>query len=169
MPYLKIQLNEPTQIALKYPTGEQCENKFKPGEKQLRWKLMDGQDLYTPLDFGIAVKQLGIRAGERFTAIKRHDGHGIKWTAERIAQPIAAVLDASEDLHNPQGVELAEVPRKPPTQLEAALKTAVAAAAAAEKHGQEIGYTCRFTSADVRAMGISVLISMGQSGGRHAA
>jgi hypothetical protein len=44
--------------------------------------------------------------------------------------------------------------------LESALKTAVSAAAAAEKHGLEIGYNVRFTPADIRAMGISVLISM---------
>jgi hypothetical protein len=170
MSYLKIQLNQPTQISLKYPTGKECENKFKPGEKQLRWMLMNGQDLYTPLEFGTVVKQLGIRAGERFTVTKLQKGRGIEWTAERLAQPIAQVLDGSEDLHNPHGAELAAVPtRKPPTRLEHALKTAVSAAAAAEEHAKSLGYTCRFTSGDIRAMGISVLIGMEQSGGRHAA
>ncbi len=167
MSYLKIQLNEPTQIALKYPTGRECENKFNPNETQLYWTLMDGQGLYTPIGFGQTIKDLGIRAGEKFTVIKQHKGRGIEWIAQRLtpAQPIAAVLDSSEDIH---GTELSEVPRKTITQLESALKTAVAAAAAAEKHGEELGYAIRFNSADVRAMGISVLISMGQ-GGRYAA
>ncbi len=166
MSYLKIQLNEPTQIALKYPTGRECENKFNPNETQLYWTLMDGQGLYTPIGFGQTIKDLGIRAGEKFTVTKQHKGRGIEWIAERITPtPIQQVIDRSENLDG----HIAE--RKPATQqtqLESALKTAVAAAAAAEKHGEELGYAIRFNSADVRAMGISVLISMGQ-GGRYAA
>jgi hypothetical protein len=54
-----------------------------------------------------------------------------------------------------------------PTKLETALKTAVAAAAAAEKHAAEIGYTVRFTPSDIRAMGISVLTAMDRD--QHAA
>jgi len=167
--YLKIQLNEPTVIQLKYPTGRECANAFNPDEKQLCWRLISGQALYTPIVFGKTVEALNIRAGEKFTVTKKHDGHGIKWTAERLtpAQPIAAVLDTSEDIHGP---ELSEVPRKPAsTQLESALKTAVTAAAAAEAHGKELGYVVRFSPADIRAMGISVLISMQNSGGRYAA
>jgi hypothetical protein len=46
------------------------------------------------------------------------------------------------------------------TKLEHALKTAVHAAAKAEKHGLLIGYNVRFSPADIRAMAISVLIGM---------
>jgi len=167
MSYLKIQLNEPTQIALKYPTGRECENKFNPNERQLYWTLMDGQGLYTPLSFGQTIKELGIRAGEKFTVTKQHKGRGIEWIAEKLTPtPIAQVLDRSENLDG----HIAE--RKPvtqQTQLESAIKTAVAAAHAAEVHAKELGYTCRFSSNDISRMGISVLISMGNSGGRYAA
>jgi len=165
--YLKLQLNEPTVIQLKYPTGRECTNTFNPDEKQLCWRLIDGQALYTPVSFGKTIEQLGIRAGERFTVTKQHKGRGIEWIAERITPtPIAQVLDRSENLDG----HIAE--RKPvtqQTQLESALKTAVAAAHAAEVHAKELGYTCRFSSNDISRMGISVLISMGNSGGRYAA
>ena len=61
------------------------------------------------------------------------------------------------------------IPRFPksrhPPRLESALKLAVRAAAVAEKHGQSIGYSFRFSPSDIRAMAISVLIQ----GERHAA
>jgi hypothetical protein len=47
--------------------------------------------------------------------------------------------------------------------LEDALKTAVRAAAEAERYAESISYACRFLSADVKSMAISVLIGM-QSG-----
>ena len=43
------------------------------------------------------------------------------------------------------------------------MKTAVSAAAEAEKHGAKIGYAVRFRPEDIRALGITVLIGM-QSG-----
>ena len=53
-----------------------------------------------------------------------------------------------------------------PSKLEYALKAAIKAAAGAEKHATAIGYTVRFTPADIRAMGISVLAAMDR--GAHA-
>ena len=52
--------------------------------------------------------------------------------------------------------------RPPDTQLAHALKTAIAAAADAEKFAKTLDYTIRFTTEDVRSMGITVLIGMQQ-------
>jgi len=54
------------------------------------------------------------------------------------------------------------VPRAPDTQLAHALKTAIAAAADAEKFAKTLDYNIRFTTEDVRSMGITVLIGMQQ-------
>jgi hypothetical protein len=53
-------------------------------------------------------------------------------------------------------------PRVPDTQLAHALKTAIAAAVDAEKFAQTLDYNIRFTTEDVRSMGITVLIGMQQ-------
>ena len=53
-------------------------------------------------------------------------------------------------------------PRVPDTQLAHALKTAIAAAADAEKFGKTLDYNIRFTTEDIRSMGITVLIGMQQ-------
>jgi len=52
--------------------------------------------------------------------------------------------------------------RPPDTQLAHALKTAIAAASDAEKFAKTLDYTIRFTTEDVRSMGITVLIGMQQ-------
>jgi len=52
--------------------------------------------------------------------------------------------------------------RPPDTQLAHALKTAIAAAADAEKFAKTLDYNIRFTTEDVRSMGITVLIGMQQ-------
>ncbi len=176
MNYLRLETNRPTVIALKYPTGKECTG-FDG--KQLRWILMDGQALYTPLDMGKQIADLKIRAGEKFTITKLSKG---EWKASRLT-PVSQILDNAEALDEPQltgvpqrqrpngalveGVNSTVRPAAPTTQLATALKTAVAAAAEAEAHGAAIGYVVRFAPSDIRAMGISVLISM--QGNRHAA
>ena len=54
------------------------------------------------------------------------------------------------------------VPGPPDTQLAHALKTAIAAAADAEQFAKTLNYNIRFTTEDVRSMGITVLIGMQQ-------
>jgi len=53
-------------------------------------------------------------------------------------------------------------PRLPVTQLAHALKTAIAAAADAETFAKTLNYNIRFSTEDVRSMGITVLIGMQQ-------
>ena len=52
--------------------------------------------------------------------------------------------------------------RVPDTQLAHALKTAIAAAADAETFAKTLNYNIRFTTDDIRSMGITVLIGMQQ-------
>jgi hypothetical protein len=56
---------------------------------------------------------------------------------------------------------------RPKTQLEHALITAIAAAAAAEKYAAEIHFAVHFEHEDIRAMAISTLIGMQQNGGQR--
>ena len=56
----------------------------------------------------------------------------------------------------------AERPQPPDTQLARALKTAIAAAADAEAFAKNLNYNVRFTTEDIRSMGITVLIGMQQ-------
>lgn len=205
--YLRIEPGTPVGIRLKYPTGKPCTGL---GGNELRWILMNGRTLYTPLIVGDQAKELNVKAGERLTILKATKGNKTEWKLTRTTA-VAQLLDSTEALDEPQlmGVPntkpsarlataaaprplgtpttpLAGVPPRlngalvegvnstarstgiPTTQLANALKTAVTAAAEAEKHAASIGYVVRFTPADVRAMGISVLIGM-QSGGRYAA
>jgi len=185
MPILKLEPNKPYTIALKYPTAKQVDGFSGP---QLRWILSNGDLLYTPMVVGPQIEDLGIRPGQPFTLTKYQNGRGFNWIAELSAKtsdnirpigkgpasqraatpvpheanraPIAAILDAAEPLDG--------IPTPlSPTRLEDALKTAVAAAAAAEIFGKSIGYTVRFAPSDIKSLGISVYI--GQTGGRYAA
>jgi hypothetical protein len=156
--YLRLELDTPYTVALRYPEPK-IVNGF--AGKECRWILMDGQALYTPESLKEAIS--AFKPGERFTIWKLRVGRSIEWKLERAGtpvqhatpQPIAAILERSEAL-DPTGDEI------PRSRLEDALRNAVTAAAAAEKHGAAIGYTIRFQPADVRAMAISVLIGMQQ-------
>ena len=171
--YLKLETNRPQIIALKYPTGKECDG-FSG--KQLRWILMDGRSLYTPVSFGPKVEALKIKAGERFQIEKRQVQDRTDWIPSRLQQqPAARIVEQAEALDEPQGIPPSSplagavaIRRIPSTQLAAALKDAVTAAAEAEAHSKSIGYVVRFSPSDIRAMAISVLIGM-QQGGRYAA
>jgi len=66
------------------------------------------------------------------------------------------------------GLALAPAPQeRPKTQLEHALITAIAAAAAAERYAAEIHFAVHFEHEDIRAMAISTLIGMQQNGGQR--
>lgn len=79
MPILKLAPNTPVTIALKYPTGKQVEGNYGP---HLRWILSNGDLLYTPLELGPKIEDLGIRPGQKFTLTKCQNGRGFNWVAE---------------------------------------------------------------------------------------
>lgn len=165
--YLKPELNTPYTVALKYPTPIRVKG-FDGW--QMRYLLMDGRALYLPEDFKPKMDALNLKPGQTFIVERHAVGRTLEWSVTRPdaprlqggakPQPAIVLINQSEALDAPV---LEDHPRLPQTQLEHALKTAVAAAAAAEKHGQEIGYNVRFNPSDIRALGITVLIGM-QSG-----
>ena len=154
MNYLKLELGQSCSVALRYPAPKEVKGFDGP---QLRWQLMDGRALYTPLEVRAQIDALKLKPGQPFSIIRARENRQIVWKAQRAEQPAAALLNGTESLDSPVSEEPTRIP---PTRLEHALKTAVQAAAAAEKHGQSIGYNVRFSPADIRAMGISVLIDM---------
>lgn len=167
--YFKPELSKPYVIALKYTTGRQVSGFSGP---ELRWILSDGQAFYTPLDFQAKIEDLGIRPGQRFQVEKRGVRKAeffVSHVSDLRAKPpqkAATLIEAAGSLGEPEEtLEGSGLPVRAgaATALESALKTAVTAAAEAERHGQTIGYNVRFTPADIRALGITVLIGM-QSG-----
>lgn len=271
--YLKLTLDKPEIVALKYPKPNEVAGLSGP---ELRWILLDGRALYTPLYVGELISKLGVKAGQRFQIEKRaiqdskgpgkrvhwfvskltplveqavpiqaaesgspkpdsplgsgarqpgqsSDPDGVEsaqpgdrpagtrsipvppsasgnpagsravaltgdtvtqpagvnnsplWPGSRRPQDAVKLLSSGSDPYDPHGVEAkpqVQTIRRPPTstssRLAAALKTAVSAAAEAEKHAESLGYACRFSSADVRALGITAFIQ-GGNGGRNAA
>jgi len=113
---------------------------------------MNGQALYTPPEVQAQITHAGINAGQRFQIEKRKNGREFEWIITA-GQPVAVILEGQPSLDSP----VEEIPH---SRLEDALRNAVSAAAAAEKHGAAIGYPVRFKPEDVRAMAISVLIGM---------
>lgn len=168
--YFKPELSKPYVIALKYTTGRQVSGFSGP---ELRWILSDGQAFYTPLDFQAKIEDLGIRPGQRFQVEKRIVNRKAEFFVSHISdlcakppQKAVALIEAAGALGEPEETvqgNTRPLPSRSATTLESALKTAVTAAAEAEKHGQKIGYNVRFTPADIRALGITVLIGI-QSG-----
>jgi hypothetical protein len=165
----KPETSKPYAIALRYPTGKEVSGFAGP---ELRWILMTGEAFYTPLDFAAKIEDLNIRPGQRFQVEKRVNGRTAEWIVSHLPhlqskppQKAIAITSAAGSLDAPFGLDEANLhplPESCPTALEAALKTAVSAAAEAEKHGAAIGYSVRFASADIKSMAISVLIGMEQ-------
>ena len=143
--YLKLEPEKPVTIALKYPTPKPVKGFHGP---ELRWTLMNDQALYTPLEVQQQIAELKLKSGQRFQIVRGKNG----WKVS-LAQPVAAILDAQPSLDSP-------VDEIPHSRLEDALKTAVTAAAQAEKHGAAVGYPIRFRPDDIRAMAITLLIGM---------
>ena len=179
--YFKPELSKPYVIALKYPTGRPVSGFDGP---ELRWILSDGQAFYTPCDFADKIESLGIKPGQRFQVEKRMVNRKAEWLVtainERLVSHVSdsqpkpqlpqkaiALVEAAAALDEPEETLQGNdrpAPERPATALEAALKTAVTAAAEAEKHGASIGYAVRFRPEDIRALGITVLIGMQQNG-----
>jgi hypothetical protein len=153
--YLRVEAGQSYTVALKSLTPREVQGNFGP---QLLWLLADNRALYTPLTVREQIVKLALKPYQPFVIQKTQNGQRTEWRASLPPkQPVAELLDASESLDSPIDTE------RPRTRLEDALKTAVSAAALAEKHGQAIGYNVRFAPGDIRAMAISVLIGM-QSG-----
>lgn len=159
--YLKVEPNQIYTVQLKYPKPTEVNGL---GGKQLRWILLDGRALYTPLFLREKLEELQIKPGVKFTVQKAVTNGNVEWKVERRAQPIQQVLDVGPSVDSPVPEPDEDEPTYPPaaktSKLEYALKIAVNAAHKAEAEGQKIGYNIRFGSQDVRALAISLLIQM---------
>lgn len=157
--YVDLPIDTPVELTLKY--AQPLAVKGRQNQPLAMFTCTDGRKLYVPPVAGNEIAKLNLDPGTPFLLTKTRTS----WKAElpfprgnsRAAQEAIRLINDSEPLDAPVPEDH---PRIPPTQLEHALKTAVAAAAAAEKHAERLGYSCRFSSADIRAMGISVLIGM---------
>jgi hypothetical protein len=140
---LKPEPNTPTEIALATPQGIEVRGNYGP---QMLFSLTDHRRLYVPLEVGKEIQSLSLAPGQSFLLTKatRNGQRGYDWKVER--KPVEASPSAPASAN------------RPPTQLEHALKTAIAAAKEAEHFGSMIGYTVRFSEGDIRAMAITLLI-----------
>jgi hypothetical protein len=181
MNYIQIDFGKPVDLAFKFATPLAV--KSKTGAPLAMFTCTDGKKLYVPPMAGHEIAKLNLKPGEIFRLLKTKANSGAcVWKATRPEQPAVRLLQTGPSLdsaipdraetpvrHETKNADIQSA-KKPVTQLESALKTAVSAAAEAEKEAERLGYGIRFSSADVRAMAISVLISMGQNGGgRYAA
>lgn len=144
---LKLEPNVPTELALLYPTGLNVNGQFGP---QVLFTLTNNRRLYVPEAVGKEIASLSLAPGQAFivTKAQKQGQRSFDWQIERKPLEPAAIAHSPES-----GVRTA-------TQIEHALKAAVAAAASAERFATEIGYTVRFSEESIRAMGITILIGM---------
>ena len=103
-----------------------------------------------PLDVGKEINSLTLAPGQPFIITKgqQRGQRSFEWSVAR--KPV----QAAETRRTPEsGVKTA-------TQIEHALKTAIAAAASAERFATEIGYTVRFSEESIKSLACTVLIQL---------
>jgi hypothetical protein len=139
----KPEPNVQHEITLASPNGIEVRGNYGP---QMLFSLSNHSRMYVPLEVGKEIQSLTLAPGQPFLLTKatRNGQRGFDWKVER--KP-AEVLTAAPAPQN-----------RPTTQLESALKTAIAAAKEAEHFGTAIGYTVRFSEDSIRAMAITILI-----------
>ena len=145
---MKLPLNVPTEITLQFPHGLDVTGQYGP---QTMFTLSGNQRIYVPAEVGREIHALSLPNGEPFmlTKAQRDGQRAFEWKVERKAVHTPATAPATE--------------KRPLTQLEDALKTAIAAAAEAEKYATAIGYTVRFSEESIKSMAVTVLINMGRA------
>jgi len=144
---LKLEPNVPTELALQHSGGMEVSGNYGP---QVLFTLTGNRRLYVPLEVGKEIRSLTLAPGQPFilTKAQKQGQRGFDWQVER--KPV----QAAETRHSPEsGVRTA-------TQIEHALKTAIAAACSAEKFATEIGYTVRFSEESIKSLACTVLIQM---------
>ena len=170
--YIRFQANVPETVTLN-DLGFEVQGQYGP---QKKYRLTDGRDMFLDLQVAQSIDTLNIHPGEPIIITKKQGTDGtrrIAWFVERARnqptqrippQPAARMVERAEALDGTY--DSAVHASQTPTRLESALRTAVIAAAKAEQYGEQIGYNIRFSPADIRSMGISVLIAMDKGGPR---
>lgn len=173
---LKMQANVPVQVMLKYPTGKLFPSSFEGGIDRVMFTLTDDRVIFAPVFVQKKLEELGITRGQPFEICKSLVGRKTEWIVKPITRPapplpatpaakpqaVAALLNGSQDLHNPYDQPQIK------TQLEDALKTALDAAVKAEKFSQQIGHPVQFDKDDIRLMAQTLVINAFNAKGRAA-
>ncbi len=148
---LKLEPNVPTELALENPAGLEIQGNYGP---QVLFNLTNRRRLYVPLEVGKEIRSLSLAPGQPFiiAKVQRQGARGFDWIVERKASSIQTTATAIAPTPYPAIQSF--------TQIEQALKTAVAAACAAEMFATEIGYTVRFSEESIRCMANTALIAM---------
>ena len=140
---LKLEPNVPTELALHHVNGLEVQGNYGP---QVLFTLTGYRKLYVPLEVGKEIRSLSLAPGQPFivTKVQREGSRSFNWVVER--KPV----HQNETPHDPAIQSF--------TQIEQALKTAIAAACAAEKFGKEIGYDIRFSEQSIKSLACTVMI-----------
>ena len=151
---LKLEPNVPTELALQYANGMDVTGNYGP---QVLFTLKGNRRLYVPLEVGKEIRSLSLAPGQPFivTKVKREGQRSFNWVVERKYEPQNAP-------QAPGGPDTTE-PAKSFTRVESALKTAIAAACAAERFGVEIGYPVKFSADSIKSLAVTVLIETGRA------
>jgi hypothetical protein len=179
---IQFQTNVPVDVALKYSEGKDVTGNF--GD-QVLYTLTDGRVMFVPPIVQKQITDLGIEKGEVFTILKAEEKSGtrrtVKWLvtasngrARSVAPPATSGKVISPSRSNePDGAPSSAngYGRKPSSHtsetkgylftsqgqfLLHALMAAVDIAAAVERHAECCQIDLRFTSEDVRAIGLSI-------------
>jgi hypothetical protein len=143
----KPEPNVTHEITFASPSGIEVRGNYGP---QMLFSLANHSRMYVPLEVGKEIQSLTLAPGQPFLLTKatRNGQRGFDWKVER--KPV----DAASSAPAPQNRPATHVT----TQLESALKTAIAAAKEAEQYGTAIGYTVRFSEESIKSMALTVLI-----------
>src|SRR4051794_7542070 len=155
---IKFQANIPVLLTLKYDDTKPCKSKFND-EDQYMLTTTDGRIAFLTPYANARLEAAGVKRGDQIsitqTVLVKGQRKSIDWmiakvegearersaaTAPTVAAP--TVPAKPDELSKP-----AATPSVAPrllTDLEDALKTAIASAKAAEQYGQEIGYVVKF-------------------------
>ncbi len=179
---LRLEINVPVEIALQCESGIMVAGRY--GDRVM-FSLTDQRRIYVAPYVAKRIDELGIQAGELFQICKRQvlDGRRktIHWLVERVEAGSESQLE--RDLR--ESIERAKATNTSDSEPMASLVSPVqlpgraiaecqrrnwprrsrqrfAAAAEAERFAKVLDYNIRFTTEDVRSMGITILIGMQQ-------
>jgi hypothetical protein len=185
MPREKVEFptNVAVPVALAYATGKDVEGRF--GD-QVFYTLVDDRVMYVPPIVRKQIEELGIQKGQEFTITKCERKNGtrrsIEWTVDASSDaaepPEEPVVPISRANGGSNGAAHRNGGTSPPATeargylasgsgqcLKEALIGAVDIAIATERYAADAGWSLRFSSEDVRAIGLSVFIQHARNGG----
>jgi hypothetical protein len=145
---LKLEPNVPHELALHHTNGMEVNGNYGP---QVLFTLKGNRRLYVPPEVAAEIRALSLAPGQPFivTKVQGERSRSFNWVVER--KPAHGDAPAPAD------------PVCQFTKIESALKTAIAAACAAEKFGEDIGYKVKFSEQSIKSMACTVMIEMGRA------